>query len=133
MKGKLNTYFETGTEGSYWAIYDESKKNKDGFLPHSAMKILKNGDFLKIYVPGTDQIYWEGKIELLDIVSHIMMRNDKFKKHMSNYVQQHEDGSEQFCLAGRWVHAMPINIDLAVWYKIMISEEDWYGEVKKVK
>ncbi len=69
IKGKLDFYTETGTEGGYWAFQDEKFITPNENIPggyswsYDGLHILQNGDFLKIINPD-GSIYWEGTIKL---------------------------------------------------------------------
>lgn len=43
IKGKLHPYFETGTEGTIWSLYEDGKQGYDG------LNCLEKGDKLTIY------------------------------------------------------------------------------------
>lgn len=51
MKVKLEAFFETGTEGVHWSVYDPTKKGYEGLIP------LNEGD--KLIIPDV----WEGIIQ----------------------------------------------------------------------
>lgn len=52
----LIAFFETGTEGVHWAVYDHDK------VGYSALHILQKGDYL--FIEDTkNKIEWEGGID----------------------------------------------------------------------
>jgi hypothetical protein len=57
ISGVLEAFFETGTEGVIWSLYEDNKQGYDGLHP------LKNGDHLRI-LGENDAVIWEGLIDL---------------------------------------------------------------------
>lgn len=56
IRGKLEAYFETGTEGVLWAVYEDGKQGYDG------LHILQQDDLLKIF--GKDgSVVFSGRID----------------------------------------------------------------------
>ena len=59
IKGKLEPFCETGTEGVVWCEYDEHSEGYDG------LHCLINDDYLTIFDPDDiSKVVWEGHIEL---------------------------------------------------------------------
>lgn len=57
VEGRLEAFYETGTEGVIWSVFEEGKKSHDG------LNILEYGDYLRIYdSPKKEQLIWEGNI-----------------------------------------------------------------------
>lgn len=61
LEGELFFYFETGTEGGYWAFQDNKYPTS-----HEGLHVLKNGDKLVITHPNEKTIVWEGVIDLIE-------------------------------------------------------------------
>ena len=57
VNGRLEMYFETGTEGSYWALQEHDRDGYDG------LHLLATGDWLEI-LDDDDTIAWQGYIRL---------------------------------------------------------------------
>lgn len=56
INGTLEAFFETGSEGINWMVYDEENKSYESIHP------IKEGDFLKVY-DFKDKLIFEGEIE----------------------------------------------------------------------
>jgi hypothetical protein len=57
IKGKLDPFFETGTEGVIWSVYEDGKQG------YAGLHCLQYGDYLTIFDPDvTANILWEGNI-----------------------------------------------------------------------
>jgi len=54
-RGVLSPWFETGTEGIVWTLYEDGKKGYD------AMRIIENGDRLKVW-RESGEIVFDGEI-----------------------------------------------------------------------
>ena len=55
IKGKLESFWETGTEGVIWSLYMDGKEGYD------ALYTIKEGDYIKIY-DEEDKLMYEGDI-----------------------------------------------------------------------
>lgn len=93
--GNLYNYFETGTEGVYWAL----QKAPSGFVKYASyddLFILEDGDYLEIYDPhalysgGQHVVIWSGVIE--QNTESLMV-----KSHFNPEVEQQN-------ICGYWVH-----------------------------
>ena len=100
--GTLNKYFETGTEGVYWAI----EKAPSGIVCGASrddLYLIDENDFLEIYDPyslyayGKHKIIWSGTINK-DIESCLM------KRPMNPSVEQQN-------VCGFWVHWLQKDFD----------------------
>jgi len=59
VKGVLDRFFETGTEGIVWSVYE------DGMTGYDGLNCLSTGDHLTIFDPDNrDNIVWYGNIDL---------------------------------------------------------------------
>ena len=60
LNGKLDTYYETGYEGSIWAFYEDGKSGYD------ALHVLKNGDLIKVFDNASKkEVVFEGVVDLI--------------------------------------------------------------------
>ena len=85
IKGKLEPYFETGTDGTIWAVYEDGKEGYDG------LHILKKGDNLIIFQPENPGIViWEGNIDL------------EYERNYHPYPMNPQYGQQ--AIYGVWVH-----------------------------
>ena len=58
IRGTLEAFFETGTEGIYWSIIEENK------IEYDSLNLIENGDFLQVYKnKDYKDIYWKGIIK----------------------------------------------------------------------
>lgn len=96
IKGKLEPFFETGTEGTIWSVYEDGKEGYDG------LNCLEYGDFLRIFDPeDTTKVVWEGRIDYdWDI---------NFRSYPTNpkYGQQE--------VLGFWVHGIQKGVEPEKW------------------
>lgn len=134
VNGYLTDYFETGTEGTYWAIQDENYINKDSPYPysHKGRHLIENKNHLTIYYPDGGIICWEGVIRLEGL--HYFKHSFKFKllNYFDIYIKKHQTGIEQLNLGGLWVHSLPLNVDLALWFKIFVTDSGkWKAVLRK--
>lgn len=130
MKVNLEAYFETGCEGTYWAVYDPTKTGYDGLI------ILEEGD--KLVIPGK----WEGIIEK-DLTSNrafyhwaapFAIKEDwkglceaygaTWPKEWSleDYKEYAKRAFSQQIAAGLWVHWLQEGVDSELWAGWFISE-----------
>lgn len=100
IKGKLEAFFETGTEGVIWSIYEDGKQGYDGLHP------LNNGDYLTIFHSSKPYtIVWEGTVDL------------EYETNYRPYPTNPEYGQQ--AVLGRWVHGVQRDVvpeDWAMWF-----------------
>ena len=114
IKGTLHAFWETGTEGVYWAIQDfdfmsepnewQKSMGVDKAWDYGGLNILKNGDWLVIIDPEGKMV-WGGIIDL----DHLIDKYGSF-----------------------WVHGMPNNFDRDLWYNIFVREKHTGILIKQV-
>lgn len=94
MKGVCYFYFETGTEGAYWAFLD---KKQDSF--YDRLHILKDGDHLTIFSKDNPkEVVWSG---IISLAPHPLFTENA---------------------SGFWIHADQKNIDREVWANYFFKE-----------
>lgn len=96
IKGKLEPFFETGTEGIIWSVTEDGKEGYDSL--HS----LDEGDLLTVLVPdGSGAVVWEGNI------------NYEWKRNFRNYPGNPDHGQQE--IGGMWVHGIQENVEPDDW------------------
>jgi hypothetical protein len=94
LKGKLDPYFETGTEGVIWSVVVDGYEGYDSLLP------LKDGDQLKVL--GSDgQLIWSGVVNL------------EWKRNWRLYPMNPAYGQQ--AVLGLWVHGLQSDVNPEVW------------------
>ena len=94
--GKLDAYWETGTEGVIWSVYENDKKGYDG------LHCLENGDYLIVYDPvNTENIVWEGNIDL------------EYERNYRKFPMNPKYGQQ--AIAGMWVHGIQRDVEPDDW------------------
>lgn len=95
-KGRLDCYFETGSEGSYWSF------EVDGLEGYDSLRVLEQGDRLVVYNSAGSVVFDEIFIE----------------DHESGWVPYQSDApygiGQQLC-GGLWVHWIPKGKSSAEW------------------
>ena len=116
VQGQLQAFFETGCEGSMWAVYDSAIEGYEG------LHFLASGDHLVVeYTQEQD------KHVLLDVELDLINTTQALKhKYFKQYVRSHKTGLKQLQLAGRWIHKIPTNVDLALWGLLFFSDNTNY-------
>ena len=100
LKGKLEPYWETGTEGVLWALEDDRGHIRE------ALHILKNGDYLKVF-NDDNQVYWEGTIQL------------EYERNYQSYPMNPQYGQQ--ALLGYWIHGLQYNLEPEFWGKMFFN------------
>ena len=96
IKGMLEPFSETGTEGVVWSVNDESKTGYD------ALNCLGRGDHLAIFdLVNPKELIWYGNIDLE------YERNKQPFPHNPEYSQQ--------AVFGYWVHGFQKNVEPEQW------------------
>ena len=125
IKGILLGFFETGTEGTLWAIQDERFIDQNGMYDMAGLNILKDGDHLSIEAPGGGEPIWSGQLSLLGL--HRAAGHAYLKQYIVAYPMN--KGYRQLNLAGRWVHSLPANVDLGLWALVFLGGKECRGEL----
>ena len=65
IKGVLEPFAETGTEGIVWSVQDEAHISADGKWDLTGLNTLQDGDFLRVFNNAARKdVLWEGEIKL---------------------------------------------------------------------
>ncbi len=65
IKGVLEPFCETGTEGIIWSLQDEKHIAPDGSYSYDGLNGLEDGDFLKVFNDAArKKVIWQGEIKL---------------------------------------------------------------------
>lgn len=105
--GKGHAWFETGTEGVMWSVYENGKQGYDG------LNVIKTGDKLTIYDKGErgrETVLWEGVVEL------------EFERRYRSYPMNPANGQQE--VFGMWVHGFEKTLDPEVWAKYFFDEHE---------
>jgi hypothetical protein len=94
ITGRLEAFFETGTEGVIWSLSDRRLPGYDGLWP------LCNGDHLRI-IGAADETLWEGTIEL------------EYQRNWQPYQQNPTYGQQ--AVFDFWVHGLQVDLDPEQW------------------
>ena len=128
-KGTLFGYFETGCEGTMPALQE------DGFTGYDGLRIIEPNDHLTIY-EGDKEVF-SGVIKAVtswdrtDNEEPIVSEEDFFAGWI-RYPGNPEHG--QLCLNNFWVHWLPTNVNLKLWYDVFFHSADKYrGKLRKEK
>jgi len=94
LVGTLHFYFETGTEGGFWAFEEEGRQGG-----YDGLHLLQTGDSLVIYdIVDREKVVWQGEIEL-----------DFFP-------------SFEIPIGGMWVHSLQVGVKRELWGSWFFSE-----------
>jgi hypothetical protein len=101
IRGFLEAYFETGTEGVIWSVLDPGLPGYDG------LHTLEDGDELHV-LDGTGGILWEGVVRL-----------DRNTGRLPRW-----PGGEpvQQAVLGLWVHGLQEGMDPEAWGRMFTEE-----------
>lgn len=103
IKGKLDPFFETGTEGIIWSVYEDGKTGYDG------LNCLKDGDFLRIFdIDNPSKVIWEGIIDL------------EWERNYRNYPRNPEYGQQE--IGGFWVRGIQSTVTPEQWAQWFFKE-----------
>ena len=96
IRGRLESYWETGTEGVRWALEEDGKPGYDG------LHALRDGDRLTVYADDEgNTVLWEGVVEL------------EYKRLWRPYPMNPESGQQ--AIFGHWVHGFQAGLEPDVW------------------
>jgi len=100
VRGRLEAYFETGTEGVYWSLVDPGRPGYDGLWT------LRNGDQLRI-IDTTDETLWSGEIQF------------EYTTNWQPYPMNPEHGQQ--AVQGFWVHGLQEDFDPDRWATLFLQ------------
>lgn len=96
IKGKLDPFFETGTEGVVWSVYEDGQQGYDG------LNCLYQGDYLIIYdLEDPSKIVWKGNIDF------------EYERNYRPYPLNPQYGQQE--VLGFWVHGLQKKVDPETW------------------
>ena len=100
INGRLEAFFETGTEGIIWSLVEPNKG-------YEGLHCLKNGDYLKVYKENTEEVIWEGTVLL------------EYERRYRSYPLNPQYGQQE--IFGCWVHGFQENLAPEVWSKMFFD------------
>ncbi len=100
INGKLEAFFETGTEGVIWSVYDDDDNG------YNSLHCLKDGDYLEVF-NEVGSILWKGKINL------------EYKTRYRPYPLNPQYGQQE--VLGYWVRGLQKDTDSEVWAKMFFE------------
>jgi hypothetical protein len=96
IRGVLEPFFETGTEGVIWSVYEDGRTGYDG------LNCLADGDYLKIFdKEDPTKVVWEGIIDL------------EWERNYRKYPMNPEYGQQE--VGGFWVHGLQSDVTPQQW------------------
>lgn len=96
IKGKLEPFFETGTEGVIWSVYEDGGKGYDG------LHCLDQGDYLTIFEDeNKTKILWEGNVDL------------EYERNYRPFPMNPKYGQQE--VLGFWVRGLQKDIEPDIW------------------
>lgn len=101
VSGVLDPFFETGTEGVIWSVYDPRKGGYDG------LNCLKDGDHLTVFEPDGETVRWQGVVKL------------EYKRRFRPYPANPQYGQQE--VLGFWVHGLQEGLAPTVWAKMFFD------------
>jgi len=101
--GKLEGFFETGTEGVCWAVYEDGKTGYEG------LHFIETGQHLKVWDPTNGRSVFD---ELICLDTKIGRRL------LTDFHPGAMKGIRQQCALGMWVHGIQSGWDPDEWAKL---------------
>jgi len=100
IRGRLEAFFETGTEGVYWSLIDSGLPGYDGLWT------LRDGDQLRV-IDTTDETLWTGEIKF------------EYLTNWQSYPMNPEYGQQ--AVHGLWVHGLQEGFDPDRWGTLFLQ------------
>jgi hypothetical protein len=100
INGKLEAFWETGTEGVIWSLYDNNEKG------YESLHCLKDGDYLEVY-NDDGSIHWKGDVKL------------EYKRRYRPFPMNPQYGQQE--VFGMWVHGFQDDIEPEFWAKMFFD------------
>jgi hypothetical protein len=106
IKGMLEAFWETGTEGVIWSVIDDHiTMLPDGYRSYEDIHSLKDGDWLAIFNDAArTKILWEGRIDL------------EYKRNYTPYPRNPQYGQQ--AVGGMWVHGLQRDLSPEAWFEL---------------
>ena len=131
IKGLLHGYFETGTEGTMPAIQEFEHISEDGkSWSYDGLHVIDPEDHLTI-------IGLDGEILFNDIVKGYLWKDNDdgkvfidepgFSAGWMSYPLNPNHGQLQ--INGYWVHYIPTNIDIKLWWDVFFKNDGKYSGI----
>ena len=134
-KGLLHGHFETGTEGIMPAIQEYEHISEDGSSwSYAGLQVIDPGDHLIIIRDGVE--LFKGKLKCVmwgidGIEGCVLIDEPDIKASWERYPFYPENGQLQ--INGCWVHYLPKNVDLRLWWDVFFKNDGKYDGVLKKK
>lgn len=110
IKGTLEGWSETGTEGMVWCVEEDGKEG------YNALNPLRDGDHLRIL--SDDILIWEGVIDL------------EYETGYRPYPMNPEYGQQ--CACGFWVRGNQKGFEIENWAKLFLSKPPLRAELVRI-
>lgn len=101
--GKLEGFFETGTEGVCWAVYEDGKTGYEG------LHFIKTGQHLKVWDPTNGRSVFDERVVLDTKIG---------RRLLTDFNPQAMKGVKQQCALEMWVHGIQTGWDPDEWAKL---------------
>ncbi len=107
VRGVLEPFFETGTEGVIWSVYDTSITNDEGKWTYDGLYCLQDGDKLTVYEPDGTTVRWQGTVKL------------EYKRNWQPYPGNPQYGQQ--AVLGYWVHGLQEDLPPEAWAQMFFD------------
>ena len=101
VEGRLEAFYETGTEGVHWSIQEHVRKGYDSLHP------VRTGDHLTVFGDGGD-VLWSDTVKL------------EYQSRFRPFPRNPEYGQQEVC--GFWVHGLQEGMDPEEWADMFFAE-----------
>ena len=108
--GILEAYWEQGSEGLLWAVYDPAHDTEEGKRQLSGLQLLENGDYLRVFNDKAGSaVLWEGTVNL--DYQRNQIAHPFFKEVKSQRIE------------GDRVNGIPANVEPSTWLHMFLKEK----------
>jgi hypothetical protein len=116
MKGVCFLFSETGTEGGWWAMYEDGFVDADGHRSEEGLQCLEEGDDFTVY--GED-----GSVLFHDVI-HRDTETGAIPRQIlyGGELRDHPTWKQQ-AVGGMWVHWVQKGMDPEVWGTLFIGNK----------
>ena len=104
IHGRLEAFWETGTEGVIWSIYEDGKTGYDG------LNTVESGDLLTVFNDASKkQVLWQGEVNL------------EYEQNYRPYPMNPAYGQQE--VLGYWVHGLQDGMPPETWARMFFEEK----------